>query len=330
MQNMVAVDTEHGNDTFYSEPDGHGAKSLKVVETGTSGASRTTQADVIQMVVGEERYSVNANSYSKLAASGVPPMSAMRIAEPSSGTRESAMASLQNARVGAMPYTPEMQAQQGYGQPQPQFYGQPQPQPQFYVQPPPQQAPSFQPVLHQQQPAPSVAPSVGGPGLPANLVTTEVLAQSLQEVQTNLIRGLDVLYAPLMELVAASSQPQITPMGSLAGVFSVTPEEPRYQVFFDMGALGLMSAQYHAVVLSSQAIVLAYDTRYRHNQYVPPVSPENVAPWRVSFVENGGSPSEGYGCVSLGLQFNMEHVDFIVLLRADPVQTQDFGNAELR
>lgn len=99
---------------------------------------------------------------------------------------------------------------------------------------------------------------------------------------------------------------------------SAGPTEPGYQVYFDMGPLGVISGRYHSVDISDTGVLLAFDTRFRYAaQYMPPLSTVGAPPWKVTIVEEGTAQELGpIPCVSLGFCHRLGYNDIVVLVRS--------------
>jgi hypothetical protein len=94
-------------------------------------------------------------------------------------------------------------------------------------------------------------------------------------------------------------------------LLSGVPEKPGFTVYFEFGQLGTMAARYHAVIEEKDCIVLVYDARFEYGQqYLPPaLAPEQVLNLTVA------ESKQSFSVASVGLQWSLGCLDFIVLLR---------------
>lgn len=94
-----------------------------------------------------------------------------------------------------------------------------------------------------------------------------------------------------------------------------TPQKPSMPVTFNLGPGGTVRKRYHAVVKSASCITLVYDMRYEEgDQFIPP----ELHDGSISVVLPGESRNgEEVFVKSLGLQYNLGCLDFIVLVIDD-------------
>lgn len=153
-----------------------------------------------------------------------------------------------------------------------------------------------------------------------DFVTRDDLQQMLSSVYTGLVAHIEQLAPPK---VAVGTDMASNPL------FSSTPQEPKYQVYFDMGSLGVMNGRYHAVDVSDTGVMLAFDTRFRYAaQYMPPISSADAPPWQVFIVQEESQQQIGpLPCVSLGFRHRLDNCELIILLRS-PETSPDGGQLE--
>lgn len=117
---------------------------------------------------------------------------------------------------------------------------------------------------------------------------------------------------------ALKQQPAVPAAASLKLPFLAAgrPQKPAREVVFALPGAGTMRARYHDAVVTPAAVVLVYDTRYEEGtQWLPPATAAAVTvtlPGR-----SGRDPDRTFVVQSLGLQFPLGCLDFVVLLK-DP------------
>lgn len=87
------------------------------------------------------------------------------------------------------------------------------------------------------------------------------------------------------------------------------PVKPEYQVFFDLGNMGILSANYHAAIVGNNCLCLVYDTRFEYGvQYLPPSLTHN---FKLTIPKISKTP---FICSSHKLHWDMGKLSFVLLL----------------
>ena len=178
------------------------------------------------------------------------------------------------------------------------------------------------PVFRDPQSGYAVPPSPPPREPIANLSDVQQLMRLLELMKLQQVQPVPAPMPPAVLPSVVAAMPA-TPATSVApapllGFMGAVPEKPKYEVGVDLGkGGGRFSAYYHAVITGASCVVLVYDTRYEAGfHWAPPRVTDSDFTLLIKGPSFGNSPvSRQVG--SLGLEFDLGCLSFVVLPAAD-------------